>query len=145
MELDFAVLADGVSLDPDGKITLVGLGVDAVVAQSVPAVHPRLVVAVRVWASEDEAREEHRVDVEVFAPDGERVGATHSLTVPMTDEQLELARSVPLAGVGIAAVLDTRGLPMPAFGRYEIAIKWDGEPLRSLPIALVKPPSAGPA
>jgi hypothetical protein len=40
VELDFALLADSVSVNPaDGKLTIVGAGIDTVVAPAVPAQH----------------------------------------------------------------------------------------------------------
>jgi hypothetical protein len=48
LDLDFAILADGVTPRPDGKLDIHGAGFDTVFAHAVPVQHARLVVAVRV-------------------------------------------------------------------------------------------------
>jgi hypothetical protein len=48
VDLDFAVLADGVVARPDGKLDILGAGFDTIWASTVPAQHQRLVLAVRV-------------------------------------------------------------------------------------------------
>ena len=51
MDLDFALLADGVNLRDDGKLDIDGAGWDTIYAEDVPAVHARLVFALRLLLS----------------------------------------------------------------------------------------------
>ncbi len=71
MELDFAILADGVQHRPDGKLDIFGAGFDTIFAPSVPALHARLVVALRFLLSQDDEPEGQRIEVAVEGPDGE--------------------------------------------------------------------------
>lgn len=51
MELDYVMLADGVSPRPDGKIDIYGAGFDTIFAPTVPARHPQLSIAIRILLS----------------------------------------------------------------------------------------------
>ena len=70
MDLDFAVLADGVVARPDGKLDILGAGFDTIWAPTVPAQHARLVLAVRVLLTRHETEHPHRLDVVIQAADG---------------------------------------------------------------------------
>ncbi len=74
MELDYVVLADVASQRPDGKIDLHGVGWDTVYAASIPAVHPRMDLAMRFLLSPQELETSHRVVVALMGPDSELAG-----------------------------------------------------------------------
>jgi hypothetical protein len=52
MDVDFAILADGVAQRPDGKLDLFGAGFDNINATQVPTVHPQFTLALqrRAWS-----------------------------------------------------------------------------------------------
>jgi hypothetical protein len=129
MELDFAVLADGVTARPDGKLDIFGAGFDTIFARSVPARHARLVLAVRILLSRHEGEHSHRLDVIVSAADGAELARAHTDLSPMPDE----LRDVIPAGrrVGLDMVLNFDNLILPEYGDYQIAIHWDGNEARA--------------
>ncbi len=48
MELDHAILADGASNRPDGKLDIYGAGFDTLFAPSVPTTHPQMALVLRL-------------------------------------------------------------------------------------------------
>ncbi len=142
MELDFALLADEVSVGADGKLTIVGAGVDLLVAPTVPTIHARIVLILRAFVSIEEAREPHRVAVRVVGPGGNQVGSTYSDAQPVPEAVLALGES--LSHIGMGTVQDMRNLRLPSYGRYEFAISWDGEPVRSVDLLVLESPPRSP-
>ena len=63
MDLDFALLADGVTRRQDGKLDIYGAGFDTIHSRAVPAQHARLVLVARILVSRHEAEHDHRLDV----------------------------------------------------------------------------------
>ena len=141
MELDFALLADSVSVNPaDGKLTIVGAGIDTVVAPAVPAQHGRIMVVVRALVSSEEAEHPHRLDVVLRSDDGTELGAGYADVVPVP-EQVRAASPVGLrTGLGMVLTLDN--IVFPAHGAYQFILRWDGDEVRALQLAVVEPPPA---
>ncbi len=138
MDLDFAVLADGVSPRPDGKLDLYGAGFDTIFAASIPAQHARLFLVVRVLVSRHEAEHPHRLDIVLQAADGEELARAQGELGALEEEQ----RSQIPAGrqAGLAMVLAFENLVFPNYETYQLAIHWDGNEARA-PIRLfVAPP-----
>ena len=54
MKIDYALLADGAVVRPDGKLDLFGAGFDTISAPAVPAIHSRLMIVLRAFAAPDE-------------------------------------------------------------------------------------------
>jgi hypothetical protein len=142
MDLDFAVLADGVTQRPDGKLDIYGAGFDTINAASVPAVHARLVLALRILLSRHETEHPHRLDVILSAADGQELARAHGELGALEEEH----RSQIPAGrqAGFQLVLNFENVVFPEFGAYQIAIHWDGNETRP-PLRLsVAPPAATP-
>ena len=132
VELDFVVIADGAQHRPDGKLDVYGAGFDTILATSVPAQHPRIVVALRVLISREEARGAHTADVILRPLGGDEVARAHAELGPVP----EGADTIPedrLAGIGL--VLAFNNVVFPKYGVYEFAVQWNGEDLRN-PIRL---------
>jgi hypothetical protein len=129
MELDFAVLADGVTPRPDGKLDIFGAGFDTIFARSVPARHPRLVLAVRVLMSRHEGEHEHRLDVVLAGADGGELARAHA-EVPLMPDDVRNA-ILPGRQLGLGLVLNFDGVVFSEFGNYQFAIHWDGNETRS--------------
>ena len=144
MQLDFALLADAVSFTDDEKLTIVGAGVDTVVAPSLPTVHAQVVLVLRGWVSEDEARQAHRVDVVILGPDGNQVGSTSSVVKPAPEPAIALGRELPRQRIGMGAVLNMISMPLHSYGVYRFVVSWDGEPLRTLDLLVVEAPPSAP-
>jgi hypothetical protein len=141
MELDFLVVADIVSMRPDGKLDLHGVGWDTIHAAAVPATHPRMDVAIRFLLSAQEVETGHQVVVTLLGADRE-LGRMQANTQPMPQEQ----RATIPAGlrVGLGMILTLAGVSFPAFGAYSLVVTWDGTEVRD-PIRLfVQPLPAQP-
>lgn len=132
MELDHMVLADVISPRPDGKLDLHGVGWDTIFAASVPASHPRMDVAVRFLLSQQEVEDAHAVVLALVGEDGQELAKLYAEVGPLTPEQ----RGEIPAGrkIGIGLILTLAGVVFPSYGRYHLAVTWDGtearEPLR---------------
>ena len=128
MDLDYAILADGVSPRPDGKLDIFGAGFDRIFASDVPARHARLALALRVLVSRHEAEHPHRLDVVIQDADGSELGRAHGAVDPVPQEarhQLPAGRQL-----GLGMVLNFDNLVFSAFGEYQIIIQWDGNEAR---------------
>ena len=132
MELDHMVLADIIAPRPDGKLDLHGVGWDTIFAASVPAAHPRMDVAVRFLLSQQEVRSSHAVVLALLGEDGEELARLEADVAALTNEQ----RAQIPAGrkIGIGIILTLASVVFPSYGRYHLAVTWDGtearEPLR---------------
>lgn len=132
VELDFVLIADGAEHRPDGKLDVYGAGFDTILTSSVPAQHPRIVVALRVLISRDEAGRPHTADVILRPVGGDEVARAHAELgpVPGGSDTIPADR---LAGIGM--ILAFNNVVFPEYGTYEFAIQWNGEDLRN-PIRL---------
>jgi hypothetical protein len=139
MELDFALVADGVAPRPDGKLDIYGAGFDGILAQAVPAIHPRLVLAVRVLLSRHEAERGHDLDVILQAADGMELARAHGDLGPIDEEQRAQIPAGRKLGVGL--ILSFDNLVFPEYGTYQLVIQWDGNEARSpLQLSVMRPP-----
>lgn len=143
MNLDFALLADGVTERPDGKLDIYGAGFDTIYATAVPARHQRLVLAMRILVSRHEGEHPHRIDVVLQGADGADIARAGGELAPMEEEQREQIPAGRQAGLGL--LLQFENIVFPDYGAYQLAIHWDGtearEPLR---LFVVEPPQAAP-
>lgn len=128
MDLDFAILSDGVTVRQDGKMDIYGAAWDTVFARAVPATHPQITLAVRVLCSRHELEHDHHIDVVLQGADGVELARAHGDMPALSDEQ----RAVIPAGrqVGLGLVLNFQNVLFPAYGAYQIAIHWDGTEAR---------------
>jgi hypothetical protein len=133
MDVDFALLADGVAQRPDGKIDIFGAAIDNIFASQVPAMHPQLSLVLRFLVSRHEAESPHQIDVILMGADGAELARAHGDTSSPPAEQLD---AVPAGRrIAIQAVLVFANVVFPAYGLYHFAIHWDGTEARS-PIVL---------
>ncbi len=141
MDLDFAVVADGVSARQDGKLDIFGAGFDTIFAPGVPARHARLVLAVRVLLSRHEAEHQHRLDVILQAADGAEIGRARGEVEPLEDS---VRQEIPAGRqVGLGLLLNFDNLVFPEFGAYQVAIHWDGNEARApLRLFVVQTPAS---
>jgi len=144
MDLDFAILSDGVTLRQDGKMDIYGAAWDTVFARAVPALHPQITLAVRVLCSRHELEHDHHIDVVLQAADGAELARAHGNMPVLTDEQRALIPAGRQVGLGL--VLNFQNVLFPEYGAYQIAIHWAGTearpPLR-LFVAEMATPEAG--
>jgi hypothetical protein len=138
MDLDFAVLADGVTQRPDGKLDIYGAGFDTVHAPNVPALHPRLVLAIRLLLSRHEMEHEHRLDVILSGADGDELARAHGGLTALDEEQR--TNIPPGRQAGIQLILNFDNVIFPEFGAYQLAVHWDGNEARPPLRLFVAPP-----
>jgi hypothetical protein len=134
VDLDYAMLADGVTPRPDGKLDIYGAGWDTIWTADVPTVHARLVLALRLLISRTEAEHPHKLDVIIQTADGTEIGRAGGSLDAMPAEgrqQIPAGRKA-----GLAMVMNFENLVFPAFGDYQIVIQWDGNEPRP-PLRLV--------
>jgi len=129
VHISFAVFADAANLSQEGKLNVLGI-FDALHVASLPAVHPRAHLVVRVKGTPADvgahALSFHWLsprDVELWTSSGElqvEVGATATLEMDLP----------------IIAVVD---LPLDAPGQYTMRLQLDGEPVSRVPIFVSGP------
>lgn len=143
MELDHAILADGASNRPDGKLDIYGAGFDTLFAPSVPTTHPQMALVLRLLMTPHELEHQHLVTVVVVSADGAELGKVEAQVQPIPPEQ----RGQIPAGrtVGLAAVLNFVNVTFPAYGDYGIKIHWDGTELRDMRLHVEQTPAPASA
>ena len=132
MDVDFAVLADGVAQRPDGKLDIFGAAFDTVFATSVPAMHPQMALAVRLLMSRQEAAHQHTVDVILLEADGLEITKARGV---LQVSQADLDRVPAGRRIAVGAVLQFSNVIFPRFGAYHFVVHWDGTEART-PISL---------
>jgi hypothetical protein len=140
-ELDYLVMADGIAPRADGKIDIYGAGWDTLFAPAVPTRHPQLAIALRVLISPQEAEHEHRLQLVLMGADAEigRADATVQQVPPETR-----AAVPPGDMIGLGVILNLAGLIFPEYGRYHVAVLWDGNQLREpVRLRVAQPPQMG--
>ena len=128
MDLDFAMLADGVTPRPDGKLDIYGAGWDTIWARAAPATHARMVLAVRLLLSRSETDHPHRLEVVVRGADGGEIARALGPLDPLPEDD---RHQIPEGGkAGLGMVLNFENLTFPEFGDYQVLILWDGNEVR---------------
>jgi hypothetical protein len=137
--LDQIVLATGAVPREGSTWDLIGASWDTIPAATVP-VAAQFALLVSVLLTPEEARSGHALEVQLIAPDGTRAGgipANVAAADPATLEGDEPVRA--------EVVLVARGVVFPEFGKYELRVLWDGEPLRDpLRVSVAEAPPANP-
>jgi hypothetical protein len=133
VEIEYALLADGVAPRPDGKMDIFGAGVDTIWAASAPAQHSQISLVLAVSLARHEAENPHHIDVIVQDADGEEIVRAQGDIPALDAAQLD---AMPAGRrLIIRPVLTFGGLTLPHFGMYQFVVMWDGNEARS-PILL---------
>lgn len=127
-ELDYLILADGATQRPDGKLDIYGAGFDTVFAPVVPARHPQLAIVLRLLLSPHEAESDHHLELVLMSEDGPELARARAEVNAAPDEVREQVE--PGDKMGIGAVLNLAGVVFPNYGRYHLAVLWEGTELR---------------
>lgn len=133
MEVDFAVLADGIAPRPDGKLDIFGAAFDTIWAMQVPARHTSMSLVIRLLITRQEAENPHSIDVFVMHADGQEIARVHAEVNAVPTEVIE---QLPAGRrFGLIPILQFGNLEFPTFGPYHVVIHWDSNEARS-PIPL---------
>jgi len=80
MNVEYALLADAAQTSLDGKLYVLGGGIDRIFAEKFPATHPYLSLVLKMELHPAECEREHELEVELWNPDGNPVGGKLSGT-----------------------------------------------------------------
>lgn len=127
MQVGFAFLCDAAQ-DSGGKLHALGVGVDVLHAASLPAVHPRLSLVVRLaYGRDDEG--DHGFAIAVLDADGKHV-------VSPVSGQMTLRLSPEETSGGANLVIDLQNAQFTTYGPHEVTVTVDGGVLATLPLAV---------
>ncbi len=139
MYVAFALLADAANVSRDGKLNVLGV-FDTVHAATLPTVHPRAMLVVRLKTLPEDAGT-HRVGIAFSAPGG--------ATIWSTEAELTVGALPPGFGEGEVPFVVQIDLPLAQTGRHAIALTLDGQVVVQLPLGVVgvaaPPPAFAPA
>ncbi len=129
MDIEFAFLAD--AAQADSKLYILGAGIEAIQAQQFPASHPYLSFVVKLRLHPTECGRQHQLEIEVWDPDGSRIG-------PQLSRQFSAARHAtdPTRPVFVQTVLNLVGMAFPKAGAYAFHIILDGQHARRVDLYL---------
>jgi len=128
------MLADGAQqAGPGGKLCILGGQWDRLMVPNFPAQHPTMAVVLVIRVEYSEALDQHRLEVELML-DGSAMNAK-AVANFTTGHAPGQSRGTP----GFVPVaLTFNNLVFDAAGRYEWAIRVDGDPIGAVPIEVVQ-------
>ena len=135
MNFEYAFLCD--YADAGQKLTAVGIGLNTVFAQSVPALHPQIfaVIGIRFTANEIESEKQYQVRVQ--DADGADI-------VPALIDTVKIPnRPGPSLEVIHNFVNGFYGIRFERFGGYQVCWLIDGIEVSSMQFQVARPPSLG--
>lgn len=141
VELDFAIMADGVGPRPDGKLDIYGAGWDTIYAATAPVQHSQFALVARVLLSSVELESSHQLVVLLHGADGQEIARAVGDVESVPDDQRETIPADRKVGIGL--ILTFQSLVFPEHGAYHLALLWDGNELREPLRLFVEPLPAG--
>ena len=131
MHLAYAFLAHSADFSSDGKLYVIGGDFDTIRSKSFPAMHPFMVVVVKLVASPADFGQEHKLVVRLVAPDGAQlVEATIPVQLPANPPEYREPK------VGLLANL--LGATFAAAGDHAVVVELDGNEMCRLPLHVVQ-------
>lgn len=124
MQLAFALFADSANVSVEGKLNILGV-FDALQVASVPTVHPRATVVMRLKGGLDEAGM-HRVSLAWISPEGTELWNSSG--------DLEIGPPPPGAVEMDFPLILTFDLPIPVAGTHRLIISIDDELQGEVPV-----------
>jgi hypothetical protein len=140
MEVEYAFLADAADApSPGGKLYLLGAGFNRIFAESFPVAHPYMALIVKIRLHPTECDRPHALEVDLWNPDGQRVGPTLRGTV-----QAPRDPSHPARPAFVQMVLGMFGTVFPQAGTYEFHIVANGQHLKAVELYAEPPEPPAP-
>lgn len=127
MEVEYALIADAAQTSPDGKLYVMGGGIDRIFADQYPALHPTMALVVKIRLHPVECDKPHKLAIELWNEDGQQFG-------PKIEGEFEAKRQPKARSGSVQMVLNIMGLEFPKEGDYEFHISVNGQYLKSLPL-----------
>ena len=132
MDVEYALLADSAQV-VQGKLYMLGGGIDQIGAYNFPAVHPFLTLAMAIKVYPAECGREHKLEIEVWDQDGTRIGP-HLEAKFSTDRR----KDDPMKHSLVQLVLNFAQPKFDRPGDYAFQILLNGEMRKTLPLTLVR-------
>jgi hypothetical protein len=124
MDVSFALFADAANLSQEGKLNILGV-FDAVHVATVPAVHPRATIVVRLKGHAGDAGT-HTLTLRWHNPRG--------VVLWQSDAELGFADPPPGANEADLPIIGAVDLPIDGAGVFHLAIVLDGEDRLQVPL-----------
>jgi hypothetical protein len=140
MRVAFAYLADYALAHPDGKMYVVGGGLDTIFAVQLPVQVPQMSLVVKIEFAPTECGRQHAVEIHGLDSDGNPfLPASNFFAMPLRNP------SAPMLPSGVQFVLNMP-LLLTRAGEYAFSLVVDGSELASIPlrVALVQVQSEQP-
>jgi hypothetical protein len=138
-ELDYMLLADYVRQDASGFITIVGAGIDTIVAPAIPSSQSIGIALRMTFGTTEQVGEPHHLRLMFQGPDGHLMdlGAPF-VTPPQPPDIPEHWRTAVWLALRVT-------LPLPTYGDYSFDLDVDdGQITKSIDIRVIPPPPGGP-
>jgi hypothetical protein len=134
VRLALALLADSaIANQTDGKLYVLGGGIDTVQFERFPAQLPALSLALKVEFQPQECGRQHTIEVHPIDEDGKPIAPT--LTHQMVPVRNQADPTLPSAA---QVVINFQQLPLPKPSHNAFSILVDGNQIDSLPLRVVK-------
>ena len=130
MNVEFAFLCD--YADPDAKFTAIGIGIDTIYANSVPAVHSHIFAVLAIRFTANEAGRTREYEMHVQDADGS------DIIPPLTDRV-----EIPPSPDGTSSLIHRfvnglYGVKFDEFGDYQVSWLIDGTEQYALPFRVAR-------
>ena len=133
MEIDFAFLADSAET-VNGKIYVLGGGIDTIWAKQVPSTYPKVSFVLRILFDIAEIGRKHKLEIQIMDEDGK--------TIATIGGDLEIQGKSPDFPKGwrqgLVTVLNFVNLKFPNFGTYSFNILANNSSLKSIPLRVAQ-------
>jgi hypothetical protein len=126
--VDYAFLCDAAT-ESGGKVYALGIGIDRLQVQDVPARHGRMTLATRLRFGADEAGQ-RSFAIRLVDADGQAV-------VPDVIGQMSVAIPPPATHATANLLIDLVGAEFRSYGPHEVTLTVDGEDAVTLPLEVV--------
>ncbi len=132
MEVQLAVLADAANIAPPGKLNILGI-FDTVFVADFPAIHPSMVLALRLRLDYEDGAGEHDLEVVLTDEDGKEF--MHGKA------RVQVPKIPPGEAVHLNQILSFAGTAFGSQGRYCFRLLWDGTEKQRIDLRVAKGPS----
>lgn len=133
MRVPFAFLADFGLAHPDGKIYVIGGGLDTIQVPSFPAMHPQITLVLKLEFAPTECGQQHTITIHPLDADG--APFLPAATLQVTPQRNPKYPRLP---VGLQYVLNIQGLMLSKEGEYAFSVVVDSQEVVSIPLRIVQ-------
>lgn|SRR3989338_2859337 len=133
MKVDYAFLAESAE-QVNGKLYVLGGGIDSFWSDKEPFVYPRLSFVLRIVFEVSEIGRDHKIEIQLMDEDGRNVHTVGAnLNIPKKNPNLPKGWQQ-----AIGTVINFANLQLPKFGNYSFNILINNSCLHTIPIRLAQ-------